>query len=155
MYFSQAIHSVECFVKIFPTYFSAQDEFSRHIRHIFRPKRSKGKKNICRKSQEIPIVKEKKEKCRENTRQSQPAGKCRTLGKFQYYTSQKSIVFLPLPGKTKRRFWAKFHLYSTYVLPIFCLWYPICCFPAQMFTEFPPISVYFLPKIVPHPCYKL
>ena len=41
-----------------------------------------------------------------------------------------------VPGKTKRRFWAKFHLFSAYIPPIFHLWYPIRCFSAHMFTEF-------------------
>ena len=41
-----------------------------------------------------------------------------------------------VPGKTKRRFWAKFRLFSTHFAPIFRLWYPIrphvyglCLFP--------------------------
>ena len=50
---------------------------------------------------------------------------------------------------------------STNFPPIFRLWYPIRCFSDHMFTEFayfplfPSISAYFLPEMVPHPCYKL
>ena len=51
------------------------------------------------------------------------------------------------PGKTKRRFWAKFHLFSAYGTPS-AIFPPICLWNL-------PISAYFLPKMVPHPCYKL
>ena len=46
------------------------------------------------------------------------------------------------PGKTKRRFWAKFRLFSAHFPLIFCLWYPICCFSSHMNS---PISTYFPP----------
>ena len=51
------------------------------------------------------------------------------------------------PGKTKRCFWANFYLFSTYFLPMV---------PHPLFfrTHVNGICL-FLPKIVPHPCYKL
>ena len=53
------------------------------------------------------------------------------------------------PGKTKRRFWAKFHLFSAYFPPMV----PHPPFSAHMFTEFAYFrlfSPYFLPKMVAH-----
>ena len=76
----------------------------------------------------------------------------------QTRTHSVSLSLSPPPGKTKRRFWAKFRPFSAHFPPIFRLWYPICHFSDHMFMEF--AYFYLFPSIFrlkwyPHPCYKL
>ena len=58
-----------------------------------------------------------------------------------------------LPGKTKRRFWAKFRLFSAHFPPIFRLWYPI--YPHVYDYAYFRLFFAYFPPVVPHPYYKL
>ena len=50
----------------------------------------------------------------------------------------------------------EFRLFSANFSPIFCLWYPIRHFMDVYGNRLlTPISTYFMPKMVPHLCYKL
>ena len=82
---------------------------------------------------------------------------CRRPGVLRYapYRYDRCQGEPLLPGKTKRRFWAKFWLsFSAYFSPMVphLLFFCPHVYGIHLFL---PISAYFLPKMVHHPCYKL
>ena len=80
----------------------------------------------------------------------------------QYISSPRILPYQiqQQPVKTKRRFWAKFHLFSAHFPPMVShIFLPTCIRNSPISAYFLPIfhifSTYFPPKMVPHPCYKL